>query len=512
MAWPIARCYQVRRFYFGMAFSSEHHADDENTAEEEHENVILDQLLNAIHGKQDKKRTFESDQDTIEESSCNKRGCTIQPRQSAREAAAILQYERVDDVSEHMGANVTRFGIQCCVDAPAMNVDTSVQGLVELVSCNTEVKRCKAPSGKIHLSKKNGKYGAVRVLNTETNKCQSFERNATVEDRRITQRIVCKQHTVLEKHTSRIIDKSKQIEIKCVVHDKYTIHHEVNVNNLKLYGKPTFARERIPDVQRQEVDTLIKVDNATEWIKLSHGGRCQECYPHEITFDNARSCWQPLYGRDGQRTGVYYKKTSDELANEMVKLDLKFASLGNVFQNKTSDSEYRFNAILPEAQIAQLEIPLDEFAKDLPGTVTAHLVTAELLITKSAPQQGPPDKPQAWHSDFRNEKEEELGTPLYVIFSVPEQAFNCDTDIPTGPRRIGFRDLDNHEYHLLVPPGVSLAMQGGVIHCGLPVEQDNAVLVSYVVTNKDKLDQKNHDFDDINDILFEEFRNGICKK
>ena len=302
--------------------------------------------------------------------------------------------------------------------------------------------------------------------------------------------------------------------MKCIVTNQFQVHSLRKLEELTSYGTPTFSIQEVP------VETQKKLPKGcgTKWINLSHGGNCAACCPIEAVLEEPCGEWKAFYGEMGKPTGVYYKKTSVDLASQISKLDFSRTEMGEVFQDAPDGavrySEHRRNLFLSESQVEGLREPLNTFAKGLPGVKLPDTMTAELLVTLRPTTQQMSDVAQKYHRDFLPSVIEALGSDVYVLFCNSAQITTCKPKkkkmkIPEGPRRIGLMDAAGKEYNLLIPEGVSLAMQGGVIHRGLPVDLANAVLVSYVATDMNGL--KVTGLDEVNKILFDNFTHGICK-
>ena len=333
--------------------------------------------------------------------------------------------------------------------------------------------------------------------------------------------VVCGQYSVVEPPTLAIVNDSNEIIVKCGSTGEHLIHKKVDLKELSVFNTQTFAVAPMPPDVLVMLSTEMSIHSDSKWVKLSSGSRCPVCSP-DVDLKSIEDEWIEFLGNGNLRTGIYHKQTSKDLKEALKEMDLgedSIGEMGKVFQTKKKWSEYRTSAVLPEPEVNKLKSPLEAFVSGLPGEHPG-VVAAELLITRDGPGE-----PQAWHSDFTPKVEKKLNTSLHVVFCLPDEPVNLAGPrgdpvnlVPVGPRRISVRIRDGREYNLVIQPGVSLAMQGGVVHRGLPVEQDNAVFVSYVVTDKFKMGEGSKTrkpltrFQDINEALLANFRHGILKQ
>ena len=392
--------------------------------------------------------------------------------------------------------------------------DVEQRGIMNLFETPVQQKRCTVPSKRPVVRRFDKNPGAVLIVDIDDKKIIRLPASKVVKGfLGETQRLAYSQNSVLSEQEIEGVLQSSEVLRKCGAENKWVRHKLFIGAESQMYGMPTFSIQPLPTDKR---NSLAETTTSNAWVKFSHGGNCTACSPTEVKLDEPSDNWKAFYSKNGQTTGIYYKTTNPELTKVISRLNFEQATMGHVFQSKRNYSKHRSNSLLSKECIDQMQDPIDKLVSGLAGMQKSRTLTAELLVTSRPAEGEQPDAAQKYHRDFLPAVAEKLGTMIYVIFCSPMTPVNCTTDtaagekqISHGSRRIGVKDSYGEEYNIHLPPGVSLAMQGGVIHRGLPVEQDNAVLVSYVATDANALSHT--DLDKVNSILFDDFKDGICK-
>jgi hypothetical protein len=523
-AWRVANVYKGRG-YFGESFSSYTQAPTQDTPREQ-----TSSRFSACCAESTVKTTEHGQKRNMQEhNDADSRVKRLKDRSDTEDVkySTCERAERIDEVdfvdhrdtcysdSDNVEVYAAALDFLLKQDLEVMGSEhVEETGIMNLFETPVQQKRCTVPSKRPVVRRYEKTPGAVLIVDLDDKKIMKLPASKVVTGFLAeTQRLAYSQNSVLSDPEIEGVLKSGEILRKCLATNKWIPHKLFIGAESQMYGMPTFSIQPLPTDKR---NSLAETTTSNAWVKFSHGGNCTACSPTEVKLDEPSDNWKAFYSKNGQTTGIYYKTTNPELTKVISRLNFEHATMGHVFQSKRDYSKHRSNSLLSKECIDQMQDPIDKLVSGLAGMQKSRTLTAELLVTSRPAEGEQPDVAQKYHRDFLPAVAEKLGTMIYVIFCSPMTPVNCTTDaasgekqISQGSRRIGVKDLYGEEYNIHLSPGVSLAMQGGVIHRGLPVEQDNAVLVSYVATDANALNHTN--LDKVNDILFEDFKDGICK-